>query len=81
MVDIADLQINGWAADKYGPKIVMMVSTVALAGFIFLSVFGEYLFLYLGTRLICSPESRYFGGCSSTLRSREFQRAIMESCR
>ena len=79
MVDIADLQINGWAADKYGPKIVMMVSTVALAGFIFLSVFGEYLLFCLGTRLICSPKSRYFGGCSSTLRSRESHHIIKET--
>jgi len=79
MVDIADLQINGWAADKYGPKIVMMVSTVALAGFIFLSVFGEYRFYYLGTRLTCSPKSRYLGGCSSTLRSREFHQMLKET--
>lgn len=40
---IIGLLINGWAADKYGPKIVMMVSTVALAGFIFLSVFAQNL--------------------------------------
>ena len=40
---IIGLLINGWAADKYGPKVVMMVSTVALAGFIFLSVFAQNL--------------------------------------
>jgi hypothetical protein len=42
-------QINGWAADKYGPKIVMMISTVALAGFIFLSVFGMSISQWLMT--------------------------------
>jgi hypothetical protein len=49
----------------------MMVSTVALAGFIFLSVFGESEYRYFATYITCSPEPGYFGGRSSTLWSCE----------
>jgi hypothetical protein len=59
----------------------MMVSTVALAGFIFLSVFGESRYFHLGAWLNCSPESRYFGGRSSTLWSRESHRETLETDR
>jgi SP family general alpha glucoside:H+ symporter-like MFS transporter len=35
---IIGLLVNGWAADRFGPKIVMMVSLVALTCFIFIMV-------------------------------------------
>lgn len=35
---ILGLLLNGWAADRYGPKIVMQVALVALTGFIFIFV-------------------------------------------
>lgn len=51
--DHSPVQINGWAADKYGPKIVMMVSTIALAGFIFLSVFAQNLGTLVAAQVLC----------------------------
>jgi SP family general alpha glucoside:H+ symporter-like MFS transporter len=49
----ADKQINGWAADRFGPKIVMMVSIVALSAFIFLFVFAESLTMLVIAEVFC----------------------------
>jgi SP family general alpha glucoside:H+ symporter-like MFS transporter len=40
---ILGLLLNGMAADRYGPKIVMMTSLIALIGFIFIMVFANSL--------------------------------------
>ncbi|KAG8971671.1 hypothetical protein FRC05_010927 [Tulasnella sp. 425] len=40
---IIDLLFNGYAADRWGPKIVMMTSIIALTGFIFIVVFANSL--------------------------------------
>lgn len=40
---IIGLLFNGWAAERYGAKPVMMTSLVALAGFIFIMVFAQSL--------------------------------------
>lgn len=46
-------KVNGWAADKYGPKIVMMVSIVALTGFIFIMVFANSLPMLVAGQVLC----------------------------
>ncbi|TXT04231.1 hypothetical protein VHUM_04229 [Vanrija humicola] len=50
---IIGLMINGWAADRYGPKIVMMVSIVALTGFIFIMVFANSLTMLVIAEVFC----------------------------
>jgi SP family general alpha glucoside:H+ symporter-like MFS transporter len=50
---ILGLLINGWAADRYGPKIVMMASIVALTGFIFILVFAESLTMLVIGEVFC----------------------------
>jgi SP family general alpha glucoside:H+ symporter-like MFS transporter len=47
------MQINGWAADRFGPKIVMMVAIVCLTGFIFLSVFATSLPMLVVAEVLC----------------------------
>jgi len=49
----ADRKFNGWAADKYGPKIVMQVSIVALTGFIFIMVFANSLGMLVAGQVLC----------------------------
>jgi hypothetical protein len=49
----APSQLNGWAADRYGPKIVMMIAIVALTGFIFLSVFATSLPMLVVAEILC----------------------------
>jgi MFS family permease len=49
----ADPKFNGWAADKYGPKIVMQVSIVALTGFIFIMVFANSLGMLVAGQVLC----------------------------
>ncbi|GFZ47109.1 hypothetical protein JCM24511_04851 [Saitozyma sp. JCM 24511] len=50
---ILGLLLNGWAADRYGPKIVMMIAIVALTGFIFLSVFATSLPMLVVAEVLC----------------------------
>jgi MFS family permease len=51
---IIGLLLNGMAADRYGPKIVMMTSLVALTGFIFIMVFANSLeMLVIGKPSTC----------------------------
>ncbi|KAL7424946.1 hypothetical protein Q5752_000633 [Cryptotrichosporon argae] len=50
---IIGLLINGWAADRYGPKIVMMTSIVALTGFIFIMVFANSLTMLVIGEVFC----------------------------
>ncbi|KIY70586.1 trehalose transport-related protein [Cylindrobasidium torrendii FP15055 ss-10] len=50
---IIGLLLNGWAADRYGPKIVMQVGLVVLTGFIFLSVFANSLAMLVMAEVFC----------------------------
>ncbi|KAF5388947.1 hypothetical protein D9757_005152 [Collybiopsis confluens] len=50
---IIGLLFNGWAADRFGPKIVMMVSIVALTGFIFIPVFANSLTTLVIGEVLC----------------------------
>ncbi|GAW00411.1 maltose permease [Lentinula edodes] len=50
---IIGLLINGWAADRYGPKIVMMTSIVALTCFIFIPVFAQSLTTLVIGEVLC----------------------------
>ena len=50
---IIGLLFNGWAADRFGPKIVMMTSIVALTAFIFLSVFANSLTMLVISEVFC----------------------------
>ncbi|ORY28791.1 maltose permease [Naematelia encephala] len=50
---IIGLMINGWAADKYGPKIVMTLSLFAITGFIFIMVFADSLTMLVIGEVFC----------------------------
>jgi MFS family permease len=50
---IIGLLVNGWAADRFGPKIVMMISIVALTGFIFIMVFAKSLTMLVIGEVFC----------------------------
>ncbi|EIN04153.1 maltose permease [Punctularia strigosozonata HHB-11173 SS5] len=50
---IIGLLVNGWAADRFGPKIVMMCSIVALTGFIFIMVFAKSLTMLVIGEVFC----------------------------
>ncbi|KAI9638801.1 maltose permease [Dioszegia hungarica] len=50
---IIGLFINGWAADRYGPKIVMGASTIMLTLTIFLLVFGDSLGMLVAGQVLC----------------------------
>jgi SP family general alpha glucoside:H+ symporter-like MFS transporter len=50
---ILGLLFNGWASDRYGPKVVMMASIVALTGFIFILVFAESLTMLVIGEVFC----------------------------
>lgn len=50
---IIGLFINGWAADRYGPKIVMQVSVIALTCFIFIFVFAKSLTMLVIAEVFC----------------------------
>jgi MFS transporter, SP family, general alpha glucoside:H+ symporter len=50
---IIGLLINGWAADRFGPKIVMMSSIFALTGFIFIMVFANSLTMLVIGEVFC----------------------------
>ncbi|WWD19435.1 hypothetical protein CI109_103895 [Kwoniella shandongensis] len=50
---IIGLLINGWAADRFGPKIVMLTAIVALTAFIFLSVFANSLGMLVAAEVLC----------------------------
>lgn len=55
---IIGLMINGWAADRYGPRIVMMVATVALTAFIFLFVFANSLGMLVAAEVVSGQQRR-----------------------
>ncbi|KAK1921908.1 trehalose transport-related protein [Papiliotrema laurentii] len=50
---IIGLLVNGWAADRFGPKIVMMTATVALTCFIFLFAFANSLTMLVIAEVFC----------------------------
>ncbi|KAF9066480.1 maltose permease [Rhodocollybia butyracea] len=50
---IIGLLINGWAADRFGPKIVMMTSIVCLTAFIFIAVFAQSLTTLVIAEVLC----------------------------
>lgn len=50
---IIGLFINGWAADRYGPKIVMTTALIALIGFIFILVFAKSLTMLVIGEVFC----------------------------
>lgn len=50
---IIGLLVNGWAADRFGPKIVMQVSIIALTCFIFLFVFAQSLTMLVIAEVFC----------------------------
>ncbi|KAG8855056.1 hypothetical protein FRB96_007251 [Tulasnella sp. 330] len=50
---ILGLMVNGWAAERYGAKKVMMASLVALAGFIFIMVFANSLEMLVIGEVFC----------------------------
>ncbi|KAI0699131.1 maltose permease [Cytidiella melzeri] len=50
---IIGLLFNGWAADRYGPKVVMMTSIIALTGFIFIMVFANSLTMLVIGEVFC----------------------------
>ncbi|KAH8827910.1 maltose permease [Flagelloscypha sp. PMI_526] len=50
---IIGLIINGWAADRYGPKKVMLFSLVLLAGLIFIFVFANSLEMLVIAEVFC----------------------------
>ncbi|KAF9039432.1 maltose permease [Hymenopellis radicata] len=50
---IIGLLVNGWAADRYGPKIVMQTSIIALTGFIFIMVFAKSLTMLVIGEVFC----------------------------
>ncbi|KZV93750.1 putative MFS alpha-glucoside transporter [Exidia glandulosa HHB12029] len=50
---IIGLLVNGWAADRYGPKVVMISALVALTGFIFIPVFAESLSTLVVGEVLC----------------------------
>jgi SP family general alpha glucoside:H+ symporter-like MFS transporter len=52
---ILGLLLNGMAADRYGPKIVMMTSLIALIGFIFIMVFANSLEMLVIGEVFVSP--------------------------
>ncbi|KAH7106795.1 trehalose transport-related protein [Auriculariales sp. MPI-PUGE-AT-0066] len=50
---ILGLLVNGWAADKYGPKIVLLISIVSLTAFIFITVFAKSLTMLVIGEVLC----------------------------
>lgn len=60
--EILGLAITGWFVDKYGNKKVMLVSTILLIAFIFLSFFGNTLGLQLAGQILCGIP---WGACKS----------------
>jgi len=50
---ILGLMINGWAADKYGAKVVMLTSLFTLTGAIFLMVFAKSLTMLVAGEVLC----------------------------
>ncbi|KAG8938943.1 hypothetical protein FRC04_007229 [Tulasnella sp. 424] len=50
---IIGLLFNGYAADRWGPKIVMMTSIIALTGFIFIMVFANSLTMLVIGEVFC----------------------------
>ncbi|EJD45772.1 trehalose transport-related protein [Auricularia subglabra TFB-10046 SS5] len=50
---IIGLLINGWAADRFGPKVVMMTSLIALTCFIFIMVFAKSLTMLVIGEVAC----------------------------
>jgi SP family general alpha glucoside:H+ symporter-like MFS transporter len=50
---ILGLLVNGWAADRYGPKVVMSTALVALTGFIAILVFANSLTMLVIGEVLC----------------------------
>ncbi|KZO94753.1 maltose permease [Calocera viscosa TUFC12733] len=50
---IIGLMVNGWAAERFGAKKVMLTSLVALTGFIFIMVFANSLTMLVIGEVLC----------------------------
>ncbi|KZP14565.1 general substrate transporter [Athelia psychrophila] len=50
---ILGLMLNGWAAERFGAKKVMLTSLVALTGFIFIMVFADSLTMLVIGEVFC----------------------------
>ncbi|KZT59946.1 sugar transporter [Calocera cornea HHB12733] len=50
---ILGLFVNGWAAERFGAKKVMLASLVALTGFIFIMVFANSLTMLVVGEVLC----------------------------
>ncbi|BEI84398.1 hypothetical protein CcaverHIS002_0410020 [Cutaneotrichosporon cavernicola] len=66
---IIGLLINGWAADRFGPKIVMQVSIIALTCFIFLFVFAQSLTMLVIAEVFCGIPWGVFQTLTTTYAS------------
>lgn len=50
---IIGLMVNGWAAERFGAKKVMLASLTALTGFIFIMVFAKSLTMLVVGEVLC----------------------------
>jgi SP family general alpha glucoside:H+ symporter-like MFS transporter len=66
---IIGLLINGWAADRFGPKIVMQVSIILLTCFIFLFVFAKSLTMLVIAEVLCGIPWGVFQTLTTTYAS------------